>query len=87
MNEQLEFVGVSSSALDEEGVLALKFIAQAASILGTRSANEEDLLLRWTDLVIQDFESVEQNVCGTHYHHASSAVYDGSHKVHFTGGY
>lgn len=62
-------MGVSASALDEEGLIALKFIAQVASLLGIRTANEEDLLLRWTDLVVQDFESTEQNVWGISCHH------------------
>ncbi|GMH42139.1 hypothetical protein BSKO_10058 [Bryopsis sp. KO-2023] len=59
--EQLEVVGISKDILDTDATTNLEFVANAAEILGTREAGSQEMLLCWTDLVIDDIESKEEH--------------------------
>lgn len=62
LDEYLRIVGVVPKDLDHKGKNCLKFIAQVAGILGSRGVGEEEILLLWTDLVIQVMELTETQV-------------------------
>lgn len=65
LDEHLSIIGLLPKDLDHKGKCCLNFIAHIAGVLGSRGAGEEEILLLWTDLVIQDMEHAEKQVSCT----------------------